>query len=265
MPKPRDEVQGLLKRVSLVNFLQLIEIGGDTCLLEVHQDGGESTGHLYIYQGMLYNASLNSLYGADAAIEMLKWDQVTILIQDLPDQNLTRKIDKSLAALILAVQSEEKLADDSLNAESPGNGLENPDNEIPESVQMASSPQSNLKSTLEKMAGEMDGMIVSGIISIENGELLEQVSNRDDIDPGSAAVFLAKVVQANREALKLMGNNRPPEDILVTTKDNFFIIRQLPGDANFLFVMTVRDEWIGRTRVQMAAYAEELATALDLV
>ncbi len=115
------------------------------------------------------------------------------------------------------------------------------------------------------MTHEMDGLIASAIVSIEDGLQIEQVSNKTDINSASASAYLARVVQSNQEALRLLGWNRRPEDILITTDDCYFIIRQLPGDTFFLFVLTTRDEWIGRTRYLMAEYAGEIAKNLDLI
>ena len=268
--KPSDEVQGLLKGVSLINFLQLIEVGGDTCLLEIHQDSSDVNssdvkGQVYIFDGVLYDATFKSLSGTDAAIEMLQWDQVTILIRELPDENLTKKIEKSLASLILMIESNLRPAKEINKMESLNEDTETPEKGLSDSIEKTTVPQNKLKSILKKMAEEMDGLIATAIIAIDDGLQIEQLGNRKNIIAKSASVYLAKVVKSNREALKLMGWDRQPEDILITTHNRYLIIRQLPGDTYFLYVMTARDEWIGRTRVQMAAFAEELATTLDLI
>ncbi len=107
VPNPSNDVHGLLKGVSLSNFLQLIEVGGDTCLLEVRCDQSDEIGLLYINEGMLFDATCGALSDTDAAIKILKWDRVEIRIQELPDENMPKKIEKSLAALIFFVQSED--------------------------------------------------------------------------------------------------------------------------------------------------------------
>lgn len=115
------------------------------------------------------------------------------------------------------------------------------------------------------MTAELDGMIAAAVVSIDDGLLVERVSKKTDVHPGPAAAYLARVVQSNREAMRMLGWNQQPEDILITTEESYFIIRQLAGDLFFLFVLTTRDEWIGRTRALMAQYAKQITVILDLV
>ena len=106
-PKPSGDVHGLLKGVSLINFLQLIEMGGDTCLLEIHRVPSGDIGRLFINKGNLYDAQTETLSGNDAAVQILKWDPVEISTQNWHEKHKTKKIDNSLLSIIFMAQSNE--------------------------------------------------------------------------------------------------------------------------------------------------------------
>ena len=92
--------QGRLQGISIVNFLQLIELEKKTYLLEVRNPAG-GTGLFYFREGVLYDALFGELNSEAAALEMITWDNVEIHFRPPPTQKVRRRIKKSLMSLLM--------------------------------------------------------------------------------------------------------------------------------------------------------------------
>jgi CheY-like chemotaxis protein/predicted regulator of Ras-like GTPase activity (Roadblock/LC7/MglB family) len=92
--------QGRLQGISIVNFLQLIEMEKKTYLLEVHSQAGDK-GLFYFRDGDMYDALSGDLNGEAAALEMITWDNVEIRFRTPPTKKVHRRIDKSLMSLLM--------------------------------------------------------------------------------------------------------------------------------------------------------------------
>ena len=91
---------GRLRGVTLSSFLQLLELDGRSCLLQVSAKG--KTGYLAIKDGELINALYGSTIGDAkmAALQVLSWEDVTIEI-DFSVKAISREIDEPLMMLML--------------------------------------------------------------------------------------------------------------------------------------------------------------------
>ena len=49
---------------------------------------------------------------------------------------------------------------------------------------------------------------------------------------------------------------------MITTEQNYFLVRQIHEQPFFLFVMTEKDEWLGRARLIMDASIKYLIKVL---
>ena len=92
--------QGLLEGISIVNFLQFIEMEGKTYLLEV-QNQDRKRGLFYFHEGVLIDALCGELTGEAAALEMITWEDVQISYRKLPKQKIRRRIQKKLMTLLM--------------------------------------------------------------------------------------------------------------------------------------------------------------------
>ena len=70
-----DHIHG----ISLVAFLQLLEMENKTCTLTVKSQGQE--GHLYFVKGALMHAETGKVKGEEAALDIVTWDNVAMEIQ----------------------------------------------------------------------------------------------------------------------------------------------------------------------------------------
>lgn len=89
---------GQVHGISLPSFLQMIELEGKTCTLEVSTDQG--MGYLFFEEGALVNARTGQLTGSDAVLAILAWERPMI---DLDYQNTSqqRTILRPLMSLLL--------------------------------------------------------------------------------------------------------------------------------------------------------------------
>ncbi len=96
----RDRPDGSLSGISVVSFLQMIEIEQKTCLFEVESPGNPK-GFFYFQGGELYHAVFGNLKGAEAALKMIKIENPTINFKKPPSRKIPKKIDIPLTGLIL--------------------------------------------------------------------------------------------------------------------------------------------------------------------
>ncbi|WP_417910110.1 response regulator [Candidatus Electronema sp. PJ] len=103
-----DITSGSLKGISVGAFLQLLEIDGRTCLLEVG-NSPKNKGLLYINRGKLYDAEYGDLREEEAAERIIALDNVRFQIKALPKVELRRRIKSDLMSIIMEAM---KLKDD---------------------------------------------------------------------------------------------------------------------------------------------------------
>ncbi|MCI5193885.1 MAG: hypothetical protein D3915_12295 [Candidatus Electrothrix sp. AU1_5] len=115
-----------------------------------------------------------------------------------------------------------------------------------------------LTSLLERLKKELPGFLTAAVVNCDDGLLLSELSIQPGIDPGTAAAYLSSIVKSNRKAIKLLANDAVTDDIIISTQQHHFIIRDLTTLPFFLFVMTDRKEWLGRTKLVMQSFETEL-------
>jgi len=87
--------------MSIASFLQLIEMEGQSCLLQI-ETPNEKMGYLYIKDGQLYEAVFEGLEGKDAALKLIPMEAVKINILKLPSKRLQKRIEvKNLMTLTI--------------------------------------------------------------------------------------------------------------------------------------------------------------------
>lgn len=95
-----DITSGSLKGISVGAFLQLLEIDGRTCLLEVG-NSPKNKGLLYVNRGKLYDAEYEGLRGEQAAQKIIAMDNVQFQIKALPKIEIRQQIKTDLMSIIM--------------------------------------------------------------------------------------------------------------------------------------------------------------------
>lgn len=95
----QEAIEGTVRGISLVGFVQLVEMEYLTCLCEISSPDGEK-GYLLFDGGVLYNAFYQNFRGKEAALSLLQMDGVTIKFKKPPKKKIPRQIALSLSALL---------------------------------------------------------------------------------------------------------------------------------------------------------------------
>ncbi len=110
---------------------------------------------------------------------------------------------------------------------------------------------------IEKMSEELPGVLAAAVVTVDDGMSIAEVNRRGDIETAAASAYLASIVKSNARAIKLLADDELTDDILVTTSQYHFIIRHMPDQPFFIFVMTTKDEWLGKARMLIKKYEVE--------
>ena len=96
----RDSLDGSLSGISVITFLQMVEMEQKTCLCEV-ESPGNIKGFFYFQGGELFHAVYGDLKGEAAAIKMINLKNPTINFRRPPQRKIVRAIKRQLTGLIL--------------------------------------------------------------------------------------------------------------------------------------------------------------------
>lgn len=116
-----------------------------------------------------------------------------------------------------------------------------------------------LQHLIEQMSRELPGILAAAVVTVEDGMSIAQVRRREDIDTAAAAAYLASIVKSNAKAINLLADDEEIEDILITTRGYHFIIRHVDDQPFFIFLMTTKEEWLGKARMLIKKYEAHLA------
>lgn len=124
-----------------------------------------------------------------------------------------------------------------------------------------------IQKLIEQMAHELPGVLAAAVVTVDDGLSIAEVSRRPDIETAAASAYLASIVKSNAKAIGLLAGDQVTDDILISTDSYHFIIRHIPDQPVFLFLMTTREEWLAKARMLIKKYEPriaELSSALEL-
>ena len=116
-----------------------------------------------------------------------------------------------------------------------------------------------LQSLIERMSKELPGILAAAVVTVDDGMSIAAVRRRADIETDAASAYLASIVRSNAKAIRLLADDEEVDDILVTTTQYHFIIRHIPEQPFFIFVMTTKEEWLGKARMLIKKYEVQFA------
>ena len=112
---------------------------------------------------------------------------------------------------------------------------------------------------IEALSKELPGVLAAAVVTVDDGMSIAEVSRRDGLETAAASAYLASIVKSNGKAIGLLADDEITDDILITTNHYHFIIRHMPEQPFFIFVMTTKDEWLGKARMLMKKFEQELS------
>ena len=116
---------------------------------------------------------------------------------------------------------------------------------------------------IESMSKELPGVLAVAVVTVDDGLSIAEVTRKEGVETAAASAYLASIVKSNGKAIGLLADNEVTDDILITTTQYHFIIRHMPDQPFFIFVMTTKDEWLGKARMLMKKFDQELARFSD--
>jgi CheY-like chemotaxis protein len=96
----QDIPDGILKGISVVSFLQMIQLEQKTCLIEVHLPN-KGKGLFLFREGVPHDAVYGDLIGEDAALKIIAMDKAEIRFMNFPGKKIPRRINRDLMTLIV--------------------------------------------------------------------------------------------------------------------------------------------------------------------
>jgi predicted regulator of Ras-like GTPase activity (Roadblock/LC7/MglB family) len=118
---------------------------------------------------------------------------------------------------------------------------------------------SEVNRLIEALSKELPGVLAAAVVTVDDGMSIAEVSRKDGMETAAASAYLASIVKSNGKAIRLLADDEVTDDILITTSQYHFIIRHTPDQPFFIFVMTTKDEWLGKARMLMKRFEEELS------
>ncbi len=122
-----------------------------------------------------------------------------------------------------------------------------------------------LQDLINKMSKELPGVLAAAVVTVDDGLSIAEASRKENVETAAASAYLASIVKTNAKAINLLADDETIEDILVTTNQYHFIIRHLPDQPFFIFLMTTREEWLGKARMLIRKYEQEFIKYEDFL
>ena len=115
-----------------------------------------------------------------------------------------------------------------------------------------------IQNVLNAMSSELPGVLAAAIVTVDDGLSIAEVSRKKGVETAAASAYLASIVKSNGKAIGLLADDEITDDILVTTTQYHFIIRHVVGQPYFIFLMTTKEEWLGKARMLIKKIESEL-------
>ena len=255
--------QGRLQGISIVNFLQLINMEKQTYLLEVkNPDGGK--GLFYFHEGVLFDALYGELTAESAALEMITWENVEINFRTPPTKKVKKRIDKTLMSLLMdgvllkdtktsasiekpEMKTASPSSDAALDAPAPQEADE--DYEIGDLEQPLAEPSAgeNRSELVEKYLRELYDLrgVKASVLINTQGRVVSSCGSW----PGSDLIdFCAAVAMVNSGAEKMINELNLAEPHTMTMESDGAVILWVPAGNDLLAIMASDSKSLGIMR-----------------
>ncbi len=111
-----------------------------------------------------------------------------------------------------------------------------------------------IQKLVEEMAQELPHILAVAVVTVDDGMSIAEATRREGIETAAASAYLASIVKSNSKAINLLADSEVIDDILITTDQYHFIIRHMPEQPFFIFLMTSKKEWLAKARMLIKKY-----------
>jgi CheY-like chemotaxis protein len=256
----RQSVKGRVENISLASFLQLLELERKTCTLTV--TSVDRNGQLFFSGGRLVGARTEGLDGADAALEIVTWEQADVEISDvctvkgpevegglryllLEGMHLKDERERH-APRPLGIGQETDAAIDSLLSSDAGTvdtAREAEDARATETMREA----------LEQ-GRTLEGSLATLLVETATGNLIAAAIGAKGVDVEVAAAATAELARQKPRVEERIGLKDTFDEVLLTSTRRYYLLRPVGSDGR-MFLLLVLD----RTKANLTAAQEGLA------
>ena len=124
----------------------------------------------------------------------------------------------------------------------------------------------NITEVLERFRYEVPSFVAAMIIDGETGMPIASLSDVEELDLEIVSAFFRNLSKSAMDALQAMGksstSNCPLEEILITSEDEYALLRVLKDGKHFLYVSHDKSSNPGMARVAIRRYFDSINTFL---
>jgi CheY-like chemotaxis protein len=256
-----QRVRGRVENISLASFLQLLEIERKTCTL--HIASMERRGTLSFLSGKLVGAETGDLTAADAALQIIGWENADIEITE-GSQASGPPLPGGLAYLLMEAM---RLKDEHDLAE------QSAEDDIEVLMAPAAAPEALVPAdTSEKVREALDrgrrveGALATLLAEIRTGAVTAAAVGARSVDLEAAAAGAAELARCKSAVEEKMGLREAVEEVVLTSARHYYLIHYLIhyparplGAGEELFLLMILD----RRKADLAAAQSALAAIAE--
>ena len=119
---------------------------------------------------------------------------------------------------------------------------------------------------LERLRLEVRGFLATMIIDEETAMPISTVTDIPEFDIEVVSAFYCDLLKSGAEAIRALGKTSTetsmPEEILITSNDDFVLLRVLGNGAHILYLLIEKDANPGMARIVMKRYIDQIESLL---
>ncbi len=202
--------QGIIRGISLSNFIQLVSSEGKTCSLDVISADNKN-GVIYFKKGELYNAVSGHISGDAAVIEMLQWPGSEFKLISRHTPGINRNVRTGIMSLLMEAAQvvDEKKTDDGQEEfvkiiEQSINRNDIPIESADNVFEAVSTPEQNQKHVTKRQTADrpkIDKTIITGAPSTEKKQKkrVQYLQTLFDLRGVKAVIFIHRKSRTNEK------------------------------------------------------------------
>jgi CheY-like chemotaxis protein len=229
-------VKGRVENISLASFLQLLEMERKTCTLAVRSSHPESgrEGRLYFRAGRLVGAATAGMTGREAALEIVTWEHVDIEISD-GCPAVEPEIGSGLSFLLMEGM---RLKDERERGGEPAAPGRDTDADVDLDALLAE-PPAVLRPAAEELA-RLLGDALRKAKGMKGAAALLLVHVAGGVTAAAGEERCPAMVEAAARFLRDHGTEDPPQELLVTGLERYWLARPVGRGDHFLLLVLDR-------------------------
>ncbi|MFN8391048.1 MAG: hypothetical protein U0136_12230 [Bdellovibrionota bacterium] len=131
--------------------------------------------------------------------------------------------------------------------------------------ELAAAAVSDIPEILERLRFEIPNFLAAMIVEGKTSMPIAALSDAPGLDLEVVSAFYRDLIHSAEQALKAMGKelNCPLEEVLISSKDDYVLLRTLSNGSHFLYLLIDQDSNPGMAKVVVRRYLEQLDSFLS--